>query len=130
MSENDYFFKAVLWAVEKGITTGTAADAFSPDDVCTRAQIVTFLWRAAGCPGDSEPEDVFDDGWDADPGEYEEEGPVNPFGDVSEDDYFYKAVLWAVGEEITTGTSATEFSPDAFCTRAQIVTFLYRASVK
>ncbi|MBQ2468792.1 MAG: S-layer homology domain-containing protein, partial [Clostridia bacterium] len=56
--------------------------------------------------------------------------PVNPFGDVSEDDYFYKAVLWAVGEEITTGTSATEFSPDAFCTRAQIVTFLFRASVK
>ncbi|MBR3415919.1 MAG: S-layer homology domain-containing protein [Clostridia bacterium] len=130
VSENDYFYKAVLWAVEKGITTGTAADAFSPDEECTRAQIVTFLWRAAGCPGESEPEDVFDDGWDADPGEYGEEGPVNPFGDVSEDDYFYKAVLWAVGEEITTGTSATEFSPDAFCTRAQIVTFLYRANVK
>ncbi|MBQ6262376.1 MAG: S-layer homology domain-containing protein [Clostridia bacterium] len=132
VTETDYFYKAVLWAVEMGITTGTSADAFSPDSECTRAQIVTFLWRAAGCPGDEEPVDFIDDGWFADPDEYgeETETPVNPFGDVNESDYFYKAVLWAVGEEITTGMTETEFSPAAFCTRAQIVTFLYRASVK
>ena len=105
VSEGDYFYKAVLWAVEKGITTGTSATTFSPDGYCKREQAVTFQYRAAGEP------------------------PVtggSSFTDVSEGDYFYKAVLWAVEKGITTGTTATTFSPARFCTRVQIVTFLYR----
>ena len=102
----DYYNDAVLWAVEQGITTGTTAVTFSPADGCTRAQAVTFLWRAMGCP--------------------EPAGAVNPFTDVSKTAYYYKAVLWAVEQGITTGTSETAFSPDAVCTRAQIVTFLWR----
>ena len=103
----DYFYKAVLWAVEEGITKGTGPTAFSPNSTCTRGQIVTFLYRAQGSPA---------------PGTTE-----NPFGDVTEADYYYSAVLWAVGSDITKGTSATAFSPNSTCTRGQIVTFLYRA---
>ena len=103
----DYFYDAVNWAVEKGITTGTSATTFSPNASCTRAQIVTFLWRASGSP---EPKTA-----------------SNPFTDVAANAYYCKAVLWAVENGITTGTSATTFSPDAPCTRGQSVTFLYRA---
>ena len=101
-----YYYDAVLWAVEQGITTGTSATTFSPDATCTRAQIVTFLWRSAGTPAAA---------------------AENPFGDVASGVYYYDAVLWAVEQGVTTGTSASTFSPDATCTRAQIVTFLYRA---
>ena len=104
----DYFYDAVNWAVEKGITTGTSATTFSPNTSCTRAQIVTFLWRASGSP---EPKTA-----------------SNPFTDVAANAYYCKAVLWAVENGITTGTSATTFSPDAPCTRAQGVTFLWRAN--
>ena len=102
-----YYYDAVEWAVEKGITSGTSATTFSPDAACTRAQAVTFLWRAAGSPAPK--------------------SSVNPFTDVPASAYYYDAVLWAVENGITAGTSATTFSPDASCTRAQIVTFLYRA---
>lgn len=105
---SDYFYDAVNWAVEKGITTGTSATTFSPNASCTRAQIVTFLWRASGSP---EPKTA-----------------SNPFTDVAANAYYCKAVLWAVENGITTGTSATTFSPGAPCTRAQGVTFLWRAN--
>ena len=101
-----YYYNAVLWAVENGITKGTSDTAFSPDASCTRAQVVTFLWRAAGSPSPKSTE--------------------NPFGDVSSGTYYYDAVLWAVENNITNGTSDTVFSPDGVCTRAQVVTFLYR----
>lgn len=101
-----YYNDAVLWAVENGITAGTSDTTFSPDATCTRAQIVTFLWRAQSAPIVS---------------------AKNPFADVAEDAYYRQAVLWAVKEAVTTGTAADTFSPDAPCTRAQIVTFLYRA---
>ncbi len=103
----EYYELAVLWAVENGVTSGTSATTFSPNGKCTRGQIATFLWRAAGEP---------------DPGNV-----TNPFKDVKESDYFYKAVLWAVENDITKGTSKTTFSPNDTCTRGQIVTFLYRA---
>ena len=102
-----YYYKAVLWAVEKGITTGTSATTFRPDQTCTRGQIVTFLWRYNDQP--------------------EPKSSTNPFTDVPAGQYYYKAVLWAVEKGITKGTSADKFSPDSTCTRAQIVTFLYRA---
>ena len=105
-----YYYKAVLWAGEKGITTGTSATTFRPDQTCTRGQIVTFLWRYSGQP--------------------EPESSTNPFVDVPADQYYYKPVLWAVENGITKGTSADKFSPASTCTRAQIVTFLYRAMVK
>ena len=105
--ENAYYAPAVAWAVEKGVTEGTSATTFSPDAACTRAQIVTFLYRAAGSPA--------------------VKSTVNPFTDVNASDYYYNAVLWAVENGITTGTSATTFSPNESCTRAQCVTFLYRA---
>ena len=108
VKSGDYFYDAVNWAVEKGITTGTSATTFSPNATCTRAQIVTFLWRASGSP---EPKTA-----------------SNPFTDVAANAYYCKAVLWAVENGITTGTSATTFSPDAPCTRAQGVTFLWRAN--
>ena len=107
VKSSDYFYNPVLWAVQNGITTGTSAITFSPDATCTRAQTVTFLWRAAGSP---------------DPQSY-----TNPFSDVKASDYYYKAVLWAVENGITKGTSATTFSPDATVTRGQTVTFLWRA---
>ena len=103
---SQYYYKAVLWAVENGITTGTDATHFSPNKGCTRAQVVTFQWRANGKPA---------------PGT-----STNPFTDVKADQYYYDAVLWAVGKGVTTGTTATTFSPDKTCTRGQIVTFLYR----
>lgn len=101
------YYKAILWASQKGITSGTSTTAFSPDQVCTRAQIVTFLYRYAGQPS----------------GYYS-----NPFKDVSatSEASYYNAILWAVGKGITTGTSATTFSPYASCNRAEAVTFLYR----
>ena len=108
--EQDYFFKPVLWAVQRGITNGTSATRFSPAAPCTRGQIVTFLWRACGSP--------------------EPDGEHNPFADVSTSDYYYKAVIWAVENGITTGTGATTFSPDRACTRGQVVTFLWRAQGK
>ena len=105
-----YYAAPVAWAVEKNITTGTSSTTFSPEEGCTRGQVVTFLWRAAG-----QPEPTITN---------------NPFKDVKADDYFYKAVMWAVEKEVTTGTSATAFSPDDVCTRGQIVTFLWRANGK
>ena len=108
VKEGTYYYNAVLWAVEKGITNGTSATTFSPDEDCTRAQAVTFLWRAAGKPAPTESK--------------------NPFTDVKESEYYYNAVLWAVEKGITNGTSKTTFAPDDTCTRAQTVTFLFRAS--
>ena len=103
---SDYYYDAVLWAAQNGITSGTDAEHFSPNQPCTRAQIVTFLWRAAGSP---EPKSM------------------SSFSDVSADSYYAKAVAWAVENGITTGTGDGKFSPDATCTRAQSVTFLFRA---
>ncbi len=100
-----YYYDAVLWAVENGITKGTSETRFSPDDTCTRAQIVAFLWRSEKSPA---------------------AGSRNPFADVKSTAYYADAVLWAVKEDITKGTTNTTFSPDADCTRAQIVTFLWR----
>ena len=102
-----YYEDAVIWAVDKGITTGTSATTFNPNGICTRAQAVTFLWRAAGSPA--------------------AKSAVMPFADVKAGSYYYDAVLWAVENGITKGTSDTMFSPDATCTRAQIVTFLWRS---
>ena len=101
-----YFYEAVKWAVENGITTGVGNDLFAPEQPCTRAQIVTFLWRAAGSP---EPK------------------AMSSFTDVPANAYYAKAVAWAVENGITNGMTATMFAPDATCTRGQSVTFLYRA---
>ena len=100
-----YYYDAVLWAVENGITKGTSDTTFSPDATCSRAQIVTFLWRYEKSPA---------------------AGTANPFADVKSTAYYAGAVLWAVKEDITKGTTNTTFSPNADCTRAQIVTFLWR----
>ena len=100
-----YYYDAVLWAVENGITKGTSDTTFSPNMTCTRAQIVAFLWRSEKSPA---------------------AGTANPFADVKADAYYADAVLWAVKENITKGTTSTTFSPNADCTRAQIVTFLWR----
>jgi len=108
VKENAYYYKAVLWAAENGITSGKTANRFAPNENCTRAQIVTFLWRSEGEP-------VVE--------------AENPFTDVSENAYYYDAVLWAVEEGITSGKTPTSFQPSAECTRAQIVTFLYRNEV-
>ena len=108
---SDYYFEAVLWALEEQVTVGTSATTFSPTATCTRGQVVTFLWRAAGCP---EPKaSPFAD--------------ANAFTDVKTTDYYYKPVLWAVEKGITVGTSATKFSPNDTCSSAHIITFLYRA---
>ena len=107
VADDAYYFDAVLWAAEEGITGGTSATTFSPNVTCTRAQAVTFLWRAAGSPAPKSSE--------------------MPFEDVAAGSYYYDAVLWAVENGITDGTSATTFSPDAVCSRAQIVTFLWRS---
>ena len=109
VSSDSYCADAVKWAVENGVTNGTTVAAFSPNAACTRGQIVTFLWRAAGSPA---PKTT-----------------VNPFTDVAADAYYAKAVLWAVENGITNGTTATTFSPDAPCTRAQAVTFLFRGAI-
>lgn len=100
-----YYYDAVLWAVENGITKGTSETMFSPNMTCSRAQIVAFLWRSEKSPA---------------------AGTANPFADVKSTVYYADAVLWAVKEDITKGTTNTTFSPDADCTRAQIVTFLWR----
>ena len=105
---NAYYYEAVKWAQEKGITGGIGNGLFGPNDPCTRAQIVTFLWRAAGSP--------------------EPETRAMPFTDIPVGSYYYDAVLWAVENGITGGTGDGKFSPDATCTRAQSVTFLYRAA--
>ena len=162
-----YFYEAVKWAVENGITTGVGNDLFAPEQPCTRAQIVTFLWRAAGSP---EPKGTAAGMTDVVPGSYyakavawavengittgTAEGTFSPdatctraqavtflaraqnakatgktaFSDVPADSYFADAVAWAQANGVTTGTSETTFSPDSDCTRAQIVTFLYRAN--
>ena len=108
VSSDTYYYDAVLWAVEKNVTAGTTPTTFSPDSTCTRAQTVTFLWRAMG-----EPKPTSD---------------KNPFIDVKPTDYYYNAVLWAVEKDITMGTSATTFSPSDTVSRGQVVTFLWRAA--
>ncbi len=108
VKETDYFYDAVKWAVEMGITEGTDATSFSPNASCTRAQMVTFLWRAAGEP--------------------KTKNTTCSFTDVDKDAYYYEALLWALEKGITTGTTASTFSPDSACTRAQMATFLYRSA--
>ena len=110
VSADAYYAPAVAWAVARMITVGTDASHFSPDLACTRAQVVTFLWRAMGSP--------------------EPTGAANPFVDVKTDDYYYKAVLWASQTGVTAGMDAAHFAPDAVCTRAHVVTFLWRAEGK
>jgi len=105
VNSSAYYATAVLWAVEKGITNGTSSDTFSPDQAVTREQVVTFLWRYAGSNAAS---------------------AESPFTDVEPGAYSYHAILWAVENEITQGTSDTTFAPKEPCTRGQIVTFLYR----
>ena len=107
VTTNDYYYDAVLWAVENGVTNGSSATTFSPNVAVSRAQMVTFLWRAHGSPKAT---------------------GTNPFTDVSTSDYYYDAVLWAAANGVTTGTSATTFSPDMDVTRAQAVTFQWRAA--
>ncbi|MCH5353890.1 MAG: S-layer homology domain-containing protein [Acutalibacter sp.] len=106
VSSSAYYYDAVKWAVANDITSGTDKTHFSPDAGCTRAQAVTFLWRAAGKP--------------------EPQSTTSAFIDVKAGSYYEKAVQWAVEQKIVSGTSATTFSPDTTCTRAQIVTFLWR----
>ena len=106
VSQSAYYFRPVLWAVERGITSGTDETHFSPNAPCTRAQVVTFLWRWQGSP--------------------EPEGTECPFVDVPEGCYYRKAVMWAAEQGITSGIDQTHFGSGAYCTRAQVVTFLYR----
>ncbi|MDD6644059.1 MAG: S-layer homology domain-containing protein [Faecousia sp.] len=108
VSESSFYATPVAWAVEQGITNGTDKTHFSPESPCTRGQVVTFLWRAAGEPAP--------------------QSGNNPFADVKKSDYFYTAVIWAVENGITTGTSSTKFSPNEPCTRGQVVTFQYRSN--
>ena len=107
VKKRDYFYEPVLWAVEAGITSGTDETHFSPNRTCTRAQVVTFLWKAAGAP--------------------EPQAACGPFADVPAESYYSRAVLWAAEQGITAGVDETHFGPDRGCTRAQVVTFLYRA---
>ena len=170
VADDVYYTDAVLWAVENNITSGTGADTFSPNAICTRAQVVTFLWRAAGSPAPKSTEmpfaDVeagayyaaavqwavennitggtsattFDPNGECTRGQivtflwraegYPAAAAVNAFADVAADAYYNAPVLWAVANGITNGTSATTFSPADSCTRAQVVTFLYRAMAK
>ncbi len=108
VQDADYFHDAVAWALANGVTAGASATSFDPDSICTRGQVATFLWRAAGKPAPKTE--------------------TNPFKDVKESDYFYQAVLWAFENGITAGTSADAFSPNEPCTTAQIITFLWRAA--
>jgi hypothetical protein len=105
ISPEDYYYNAVLWAVEQGITSGISDTAFGPNAVCTRGQALTFLWKAVGSPVPASEE--------------------NSFADVADTDYFRTPVLWAAADGVTAGTGADTFSPNAGCTRAEIVTFLY-----
>ena len=109
VKKDAYYYKPVLWAVGKGITTGTSKTKFSPSAVCTRAQTVTFLWRMAGKPTIK--------------------GATNPFKDVKKTDYFYKAVIWASGKNIVAGYKGGTFKPQGKCLRRQMVTFLYKYDV-
>ncbi|MGM9668685.1 MAG: S-layer homology domain-containing protein [Faecousia sp.] len=109
LKEGEYYCDAVLWAVENGITKGTDPTHFSPGEPCTRGQVVTFLWRFANCPQAS---------------------ASNPYQDVKPEEYYYTGVLWAVENGITNGTGPATFAPEATCTRAQVVTFLYRSMTK
>ncbi len=106
VKSKSFYYQPVLWAVSKNITSGTSATTFSPTKNCTRAEVVCFLWRVAGCPSPTSTK--------------------NPFSDVGANKFYTKAVLWAVENGITGGTTATTFSPDTACTRAQIVSFLQR----
>ena len=105
MKPDAYYYKAVLWAAENKITSGVSTDRFAPDDACTRCQMATFLFRYAKA---------------------DKVSIANPFADVKEGEYYYDSVMWAVKENVTSGTSATTFSPEDVCTRGQMVTFLYR----
>ena len=107
MSSDAYFSDAVRWAVERGVTNGTTDTTFGPDETVTRAQMVTFLWRAHGTP---------------------KTAGGNPFADVGADAYYYDAVLWAVARGVTNGTTDTAFSPNDPVTRAQAVTFQWRVA--
>lgn len=107
VKEDAFYFKAVLWAVENGITNGTSENTFSPTDYCTRGQVATFLWRTMNQPSIS--------------------GIKNPFVDVDQGKYYYESVLWAAEANVTKGVDETHFAPNDSCTRGQIVTFLYRA---
>ena len=107
-TKSDYYTNAMLWAYKNSIVTGTSATTFSPDATVTRGQTAAFLWRVAKQP--------------------QVDQTANPFVDVTQNAYYYNAVLWAVAKEITNGTSSTTFSPDQGCTRAQIVTFLWRTN--
>lgn len=110
VSADAYYYKAVLWAAEKGVTTGATDTTFSPDDTVTRAEFVTLLWRAAGSPSQS---------------------GASKFADVTDTTaYYYQAVLWAAGQGITDGTTPTTFGSGGICNRAQVVTFLYRHAGK
>ena len=109
VNETDYFYKSVLWAVEKGITVGTSKTTFAPDSPCTRGQIVTFLWRDANSPDASIKE--------------------SPFTDIKNDEFLKRPILWAYENKVTAGTSKTTFSPSVVCTRAQTLTFLYNSKV-
>ena len=106
VKKGTYYYDAVLWAVEKGITTGVSKTKFDPDGVCTRAQTVTFLWRMANKPKASSTK--------------------NKFKDINKSDYFYNAVLWASGKKIVEGYANDTFRPQNKCTRKQMVTFLYK----
>lgn len=110
VSASDWFYQPVMWAVEKGITGGIGNGQFGPNNKCTREQVVTFLWAAAGKPN---------------PASYD-----NPFEDVSDSDWFYKPVLWAVEQGITEGVTATRFGTGQTCTRAQVATFLWAVEGK
>jgi hypothetical protein len=101
-----FFYEPVMWAVENGITSGTSATTFGPGNRCMRAHVVTFLWKAAGSPEPARKD--------------------NPFVDVKPADFFYKPVLWALENGITSGVAATHFGPASYCNRAQVITFLYQ----
>ena len=106
VAPGSFFYEPVMWAIENGITNGTSATTFGPNDQCMRAHVVTFLWRAVGSPEPTRTD--------------------NPFVDVKPSDFYYKPVLWALENGITSGMDATHFGPTAYCNRAQVVTFLYR----
>lgn len=106
VASGTFYYDPVMWAIENGITNGTSATTFGPNDQCMRAHVVTFLWRAVGCPEPTRTD--------------------NPFVDVPENAFYYKPVLWALENGITSGMDATHFGPTAYCNRAQVVTFLYR----
>ena len=110
IAKSDYFYDAVKWAVGNKVTSGLTETTFGPQETCTRAQTVTFLWRAAGSPQTNSVD--------------------NPFTDVKRSDYYYQAVLWAVANNVTNGVSATSFDPNVTVQRDQVVTFLWRASGK